>query len=268
MKNIKLDCHIHTHISPDSKAPLEEICESAIEKNINSIIITNHFEYYTGKKDGKLSTDMSCIDDGLREIDQFRANFKGKLEILFGMEIGQIQYWPKHVKNITESYPFDYLIGSIHKIENIDLKYGDYSYENREKQNIRYLDLLYDLAKNGDYDCIGHFDLVKRYAPYKLDLMEKYEEKIKDILKIIIKRGKGIEINTSGLRQSCEETMPSPSIVELYKNLGGNIITIGSDAHISKDVGEGFDEAVDLLKRIGFRKIAIYRKRKIYFYDI
>lgn len=268
MKNIKLDCHIHTHISPDSKASLEEICKSALKKNIGSIIITNHFEYYTGKKDGKLSMDMDCIDDSLREIDEYRTNLKGKLEVLFGMEIGQIQYWPKHVKNITKSYPLDYIIGSIHKLEDIDLKYGDYSCENREKQNMSYLDLLHDLAENGDYDCVGHFDLVKRYAPYKLNLMEKYETKIKNILKIIIRRGKGIEINTSGLRQSCKETMPSSSIIELYKNLGGNIITIGSDAHMSKDVGEGFDEAIDLLKKIGFEKIAIYRKRKPYFYDI
>ncbi|MBC2582632.1 histidinol-phosphatase HisJ family protein [Clostridium sp. DJ247] len=271
MKIMKADCHIHTCVSPDSDASLKEICRSACEHGLDSIIVTNHFEYYIGKEDGKRSMSISFIEDSLKEINECKVEFAEKLEVLFGMEMGQVHYWPDHVKSIVKSYPFDYLIGSIHKIEDVDLKYGDYSKENIEKLNRLYLDLLYDMALKGEYDCVGHFDLVKRYAAnqnQKNNLMERYEENIGDILKVVIERGKGIEINTSGLRQLAGESMPSIDVIRLYKKLGGHIITIGSDAHIKEDVGAGIDDSVNLLKELGFKQIAVYRGRKPYFYDI
>lgn len=271
MKNIKADCHIHTHISPDSKERLKAICENAFKIGLNSIVVTNHFEYFLGNKYGKRRMDISFIENSLKEVTECKVEFEGKLEVLFGMEMGQVHYWPEDVKKLIESYPFDYLIGSIHKIEDIDLKYGDYSKENIEKQNIRYLDLLYSMVKYGEYDCVGHFDLVKRYAAnhhQEINLMDQYEDKIREIFQVVIKRGKGIEINISGLRQLSGEFMPSIGIIELYKNLGGHIITIGSDAHTAKEVGCGLNESIKLLKKLGFNKIAVYRGRKPYFYDI
>lgn len=271
MESIKIDSHVHTCVSPDSEAPLEKICERSYKRGLNSIIITNHFEYYTRKNNGKLSMERSFIDDSLKEINDCREKFSGKLEILFGMEMGQVHYWPEDVKSVVESYPFDYIIGSIHKIEDIDLKYGDYSRENMENQNMKYLYLMYDMVREGEYDCVGHLDLVKRYAAkqhQKNNLMDRYEKNIRDILNIVIERGKGIEINTSGLRQLTGEFMPSIEIISLYKKLGGKIITIGSDSHTQDDVGAGFDESVNLLKELGFKKITLYRRRKPYFYDI
>lgn len=271
MKSIKADCHIHTCVSPDSKTSLKAICESACRHGLDSIVVTNHFEYYTGKENKKINMGISFIDNSLKEINECKVEFGAKLEILFGMEMGQVHYWPEDVKNIIKSYAFDYLIGSIHKIEDVDLKHGDYSKENIEKQNLDYLNLLYDMAANGEYDCIGHFDLVKRYAAgynVKINLMERYKKEIEDILKVVIERGKGIEINTSGLRQLSGEFMPSIEIIKLYKELGGSVITVGSDAHTKEDVGAGIDESIDLLRKIGFKQIAIYRGRKPYFYDI
>lgn len=271
MKNIKIDCHVHTIVSPDSNTQLKAICNSACEKDISSIIVTNHFEYYSGEKDGRRGADISFIENSLKEIEECKTEFEGKLEILFGMELGQAHQWIEGINKITKSYPFDYLIGSLHKVNGIDLKNWTYSKENLEKQSIKYLDALYDMVKNSEYDCVGHLDLIKRYAARhneKIDLIKLYEGKITEILKVVIERGKGIEINTSGLRQEVKETMPSTQIIQLYKNLGGKIITIGSDSHNEKDVGEGFEESINILKKVGFKQIAIYRARKPYFYDI
>jgi len=271
MKKLKMDCHLHTAVSPDSKTPLKEICESACAKGIDSIIVTNHMEYYTGKKDGKLRMDESFIEDSIKEIDECRAEFEGDLEILFGMELGQAHQWPEDLRRITNEYPFDYLIGSLHKVDDVDLKYWDYTRENLENQNRKYLDALHEMALNSDYDCVGHFDLIKRYAArhnQKVDLMKQHEEKIAEILKVVIQRGKGIEVNTSSLRQDLEETMPSPKIIQLYRNLGGKIITVGSDSHNRKDIGEGFEKSIKMLKEAGFSQIALYRERKPCFYDI
>lgn len=271
MKKMRADCHIHTIVSPDSKTPLKEICKSACEKDINCITITNHFEYYTGKKDGKISMDISFIENSLKEVNEAAEEFKGKLEILFGMELGQAHMWSEAVNKIINKYPFDYLIGSLHKIEDIDLKNWSYTEENIEEQSLRYLKELRVLAEKGEYDCLGHLDLIKRYAARqnkKVNLMKLYKDKIAEILNIVIERGKGIEVNTSGLRQEARETMPSLQIVQLYKELGGEIITIGSDSHNEKDVGEGYEESISLLKKAEFSQIAVYRERKAQFYKI
>lgn len=271
MKKIKADCHIHTKISPDSKEPLIEICKSAYEKGLTSIVVTNHFEYYTGKQNGSKGWGIEYIENSLQEINECKKEFKDNLEILFGVEFGQAHYWPEEVKKLLKTYSFDYIIGSIHKIEDVDLKYGDYAKENIEKQNKLYLDLLYAMASRGEYDCLGHFDLVKRYAANhneKIDLMKNYERDIENILKIVIERGKGIEVNTSGLRQASKELMPSIGIIELYKKLGGKIITIGSDAHKKEDVGSEIDSITALLKQLGFNELAIFKKRQPYFYGV
>ncbi|MBK1809807.1 histidinol-phosphatase HisJ family protein [Clostridium sp. YIM B02505] len=271
MNNLKADCHIHSSVSPDSNTPLREICESACENGIQTIIVTNHLEYYIDEDGKNGSMDISYVENSLEEIEKCRVEFQERLEILFGMEMGQMHYWTKDVKKNIKGYKFDYLLGSIHKLGNLDLKNGDYSEENREKQNEKYLNSLYEMVVSCDFDCVGHFDLVKRYGAnhnVEIKLMKQHEEKVRDILKEVIKRGKGIEINTSGMRQLCKESMPSFDILKLYKELGGTIITLGSDAHRSEDVGAGFDEIIIGLKEIGINQLAVYRERRPYFYDI
>jgi len=79
---------------------------------------------------------------------------------------------------------------------------------------------------------------------------------------LAVQSGKGIEINTSGLRQSPKEAFPGLDVVKLYRNMGGEILTIGSDAHMAEDVGRGLKEALDMAREAGFRHITVYNRRK------
>ena len=111
---------------------------------------------------------------------------------------------------------------------------------------------------------MAHLDLIKRYAAnfdIKVSLID-YKDQIVEILKIIIENGKGIEVNTSGLRQSSKKCLPDLDIVSLYKELGGEIITVGSDAHTAKDVGKGIKEGLDLIEAAGFNYVTVYNERK------
>lgn len=144
---------------------------------------------------------------------------------------------------------------------NVDL--GEYDYPNIDVDQLCRTNIqkLYELSASDLYDCLGHIDLIKRYAyrnkvPFDMD---KYLDELTPVLKNVIQKGKGIEINTSGLRQEVGQAMPSLAILKLYRQLGGEIITVGSDAHTVKDVAAGFSEAAELLETAGFSAYATFR---------
>jgi histidinol-phosphatase (PHP family) len=128
-----------------------------------------------------------------------------------------------------------------------------------------YIKELEQLAVWGRFDCIGHLDLIKRYSAnfYKsrVTLMSKHDL-LKKVFKIIIPMGRGIEINTSGLRQGPRETMPGLDVLKLYRSLGGEILTIGSDAHCMLDQGRGINDAMELAAEAGFKYITVFDSRK------
>lgn len=126
------------------------------------------------------------------------------------------------------------------------------------------------MAEWNKFDCIAHLDLVKRYGSLygiKINLM-LYEEELKEIFKILIENGKGIEINTSGLRQTAKSCLPDLDIVKFYKQLGGEIITVGSDSHYAMDVGKGIHYGIEIAKNAGFKYMTIFRERKPEFIKI
>jgi histidinol-phosphatase (PHP family) len=147
----------------------------------------------------------------------------------------------------------------------MDVSEVDYSKISEEEICSMYLKQLKELVNWNNFDCIGHLDLIKRYsaAVYKKNITLACQyELLKEVLQLVIHCGKGIEINTSGLRQIPKETMPGLDVVKLYKGLGGEILTTGSDAHFAEDVGKGLEEAIDLARAVGFRYITVFNNRK------
>ena len=152
----------------------------------------------------------------------------------------------------------------MHNIEgDIDLALVRYSGFNYDIFEQYYRELL-ALSREPYYDCLGHIDYPKRYAAVqKFPYTERrYMDYIRQILKNVIEGGRGIELNTSGLRQQVGTTMPSKSILKLYRGLGGEIITTGSDAHVSHAVGQNMADAQELLRSLGFRYITTFEARK------
>jgi len=255
-----VDYHIHSSYSSDSSAKLEDIAHSAISKGLKEIVITDHFEPTSVDNE---YTYYNPVDQ-LVFIDALNEKLNGKLKIRQGVELGQPHHYSNLIREVKAKVNFDYIIGSAHKdLHDIDVNQVNYGLANLDIICKKYLNEVLLMVKDNQFDCVGHLDLIKRYASRQgITLsIRPYQEQLEEIFKILINNGKGIEINTSGLRESMNSFMPDFDIVSFYKELGGEILTIGSDAHYAKDVGEGLNLAIDMLRNVGFRYITVYEKR-------
>lgn len=259
------DYHLHSN-SPDAGQDMKNMCQAAVNKGIDEIVITDHYEFYSG---GKVSEyfHKDYLDKYIDDLEMCQELFAGRLTVKTGMELGQGYLEPDKQQKIIESYPFDYLIGSLHKIQNVDMGNLVYSEETLDSIAETYYDQLIEMTRDIEFDCLGHIDLITRYmdrAGYGIDI-DRYLDKISQILINVITQNKGIEINTSTLRQGMAESMPGLKILKLYKELGGKIITVGSDAHRPADVGVDIEKAYEQLRIAGFTSYAIYNKRNYSF---
>ncbi len=261
---IKKDYHTHSSFSPDAGSSMEAMVESAIAKGLEEIVFTEHFEFRDDGIPTKSFSDPEYIGKYASECLRLKEKYGKKITIGLGIEIGQSQFAVERVKEILSGFPFDFVLASYHKISNLDLMRYDYPNINRKALLRTYLEGLYDIARNSDYDSLAHLDLIKRYAARHSIRLECEQEEIivKEILKAVIERGKAIEINTSGLRQEVKEQFPSETILSWYHDLGGRIVTVGSDAHSAKDISKGFEAAEALMEKHKFI-FPSFRKREM-----
>lgn len=256
------DYHIHSTYSSDGHNTIMELCKSAVSKGIKEIAVTDHFEPSIGDENYTFYNQKGYWV----YMTKARQIFKGKLNIKLGVELGQPHLFPEASKSILADFPYDYVLASAHKLpDGKDVSEINYSQISEEDVCSIYLGQLKELIYWNDFDCIGHLDLIKRYsaAVYKknISLASQYEL-LKEVLKLAVRSGKGIEINTSGLRQAPKETMPGLDVLKIYREIGGEILTIGSDAHFAEDVGKGLGEAQVLARMAGFRFITVFNGRK------
>lgn len=260
---IEEDYHVHCLNSPDSREPLEEICEGAVQAGIREIMVTDHYEMFRDSVKHE-PYRREYLDTCARTVRECGERFRGRVYVGLGIELGQWHLQPEAAARVVRDYDFDYVIGSFHKMDDVDLKFFDYRELDTKKLLRRYLEELLLIAGQGDFDCMAHLDLIKRYAGEQGVAIraEDEEELVREILRTLAARGKGLEINTSGLRQAVKETFPSPAILRWYREAGGDIVTVGSDAHRRQDVGAGFREAGELLLSLGFRYVSHFRQRR------
>lgn len=262
-----VDYHMHSKYSFDGHEEIRDICEMAISRGMKEIAITDHCDIYTQKP---YTYILNC-QQLYQELKEIVRAYEGRLRVRVGVELGQPQVNPATAKQFLEEYPLDFVIGSVHNMEN-DIDVAEYDFDKLDCIEVysRYLDWLTLLAESYDYDIIGHVTYPLRYmakAGYRVDI-KQYEERIRELYKIIIKRNKGIELNTSGLYQEIQETMPSPEMLKWYRECGGEILTIGSDAHYLKHVGLPIKQGMEIIKRAGFRYITTFENRKPVFIKI
>lgn len=256
------DYHTHSTHSSDGHNTIMELCRSAVKNGIREIAVTDHFEPCMANEYCSFYNQKSYW----AYITKAKQVFRRRLDIKLGVELGQPHLFPEASKAVLADFPYDYVLASAHKMNNgKDVSEIDYYNINEEQLCAMYLEQLKQLIYWNDFDCIGHLDLIKRYsaAVYKrnISLASQYEL-LKEVLLLAIHSGKGIEINTSGLRQAPKETMPGLDVLKIYKDLGGEILTIGSDAHFAQDVGKGVGEAQVLARMAGFRFITVFENRK------
>ena len=257
-----VDYHMHSKYSFDAETPVEDICEAAIRAGLDEIAITDHMDIFSDKPYGHI---MDC-DAAYEEITKYRDMYAGKLKVLSGVELGQPQANPKEAKAFLEKYNLDFIIGSIHNIEN-DVDCYDFDYTKVDYHAVydSYMNYQLEMAKNYDFDVMGHVTYPSRYVYERTGVnvdyslyMERYEQ----LFKILIERGKGIELNLSGIARKCGDVMPTMDLLKFYRELGGEIVTIGSDAHVSSQVGIVSREGVERLKAAGFKYYTLFEGRK------
>lgn len=259
------DSHMHTSFSADCEIPPEEMVKAAIQKGLTEICITDHVDYDYPDKDFIFEFDQQAYK---KEIAQLQQRYEKDLQVRRGVEIGVQPHLLDRYTSLVQDEQFDFVICSLHTVEKQDLHFGAI-FENRsleEAFTAYYQELLHCIRRFDAYSVLGHVDLIKRYAKHVPE--QDFHAFLKEIFNEIIPRGKGIEINTSGVRYGLPTAMPSPDILELYKACGGEIVTIGSDAHKPLDVGIDIQKSIQLASDIGFRFIATYSKGEPQFHSI
>ena len=265
---ITSDYHMHTTFSGDGEGTPEEMTEAALRKKLQAICITDHEDY---GQTGKEVMVLSDYEKYVHTIQDVRETYKGRLEINLGIEIGLREDLGVHYREFIGKYPFDFVICSQHAIDKMDLYYNDF-FESKDAYtayDIYYKEYLNIVKNYKDYNTLGHLDLIKRYGPYDEILDDDYFiDIITEILRQVIYDGKGIEINTSCFKYNLPDLTPSRKIIELYKSLGGEIITTGSDAHATGFLACNFKYIYDYLKSIGFEYVCTFDKMKPLFNKI
>jgi histidinol-phosphatase (PHP family) len=263
------DYHLHSDFSGDCKVPMEEMIQAAIKLNIDRLCFTEHHDLDFPHPKIDFTLD---IDKYFEVLKGYQRHYKDNIQILAGIELGMQEHLYPALSNIVSKYPFDFVLASNHLANGLDV-YDKIYFENRSQYK-GYLEYFEDILKNvtnyTDYDSYGHLDYVIRYGefPEKKLAYQDFKDVLDAILRQIIQNGKGIEINTSGYRYNLGEPHPSENILRHYKELGGEIITIGSDAHLPKHLMNNFDKGKDLLRKVGFTNFTTFVARKAEFHSL
>ncbi len=259
------DSHLHTSFSGDSDTPPEQQIERAVSLGMEHLTITDHHDMDFPPSFCSFELDL---DHYIPEMQRLRETCRGRIDLGIGIELGLQPQLTRELPSCTSSWPFDFVIGSQHLVRRIDPYEMDQAIEALGTwDNVCRTYLEEELANLKQFDCwdiAGHLDYVVRYGRDRAGeyTWEKYGDVLDEILRTVIEKGKGIEYNTAGFKAGLGWGHPMPDAWKRYRELGGEILTIGSDAHVPQYVGDHFQEAGDFLKSVGFRYYCIYRNRK------
>lgn len=270
---ITADCHLHSSFSGDSQSPMEEMILQAIRKGLETLCFTEHNDFdYPEYPDLAKDYFLLDTDSYLRELSGLREKYAGKIRLLFGAELGLQPQAVSANAAYAKAYEFDFLIGSTHICHGKDPYYpGFFEGRNTASALGEYFEAtLENIRGFSDYDVCGHLDYAVRYAPEQQReyAWETYKDILDAILKHLTETGKGIELNTGGIKSGMRDFHPCAAVLKRYRELGGEIVTIGSDAHAPEHIASHFDRAAETLKACGFRYYCVFEKRIPGFYRL
>ena len=270
---IQADMHMHTWFSTDSEASPCDMAEEAVRKGLKTICFTDHFD-----KD-----DLEWGEEGIFDVDAYFAEmqelqkeYAGKLNIRIGIELGLRTYLKEYYEELMKKYPFDFIIGSVHNVPykkdaGGNLVYTDPAAEklfaDRTDKEAYRLMMETTLENVKTFDCfqtLGHLDYVERYGKTRKKEYSyaEFSDIIDEILKLLIEKEKGLEVNAAGLKYGLPFAHPHPDILKRYRKLGGEIITIGADAHKPEHIAYDFSRVEEILKACGFKYYTEFSKQK------
>ena len=266
--NLPADYHMHSHNSGDSKAPMEAMIKSALDKGLKEICFTEHndldYPEFPDLVPGTFDLDIPSYKE---ELFKFRDKYKDQITIKYGIEIGMQPQVAKDNMKIVSENDFDFVIASVHLVDKKDPFYGDFwGWDKIENIFKRFFDItLENLKLFTDYDVLGHLDYIARYVPNgdTTYSYERFKDQIDEILAHLAKNGKGLDFNSKVLGYS--DTLlpnPCPEALKRFRELGGEIITFGSDAHRPETIGCEFAKMRQLALDCGFTHYYTFDHRK------
>ena len=268
------DIHLHSEYSHDSVCPVANICQAALEQQLDLVCITDHCDLYSDENSEAVLQDRRNAYEGVRRVAK---NYSG-VEVLVGVELGAGFIFPALAQRIISEIPFDMVIGSVHGImfrgQRVSTSKCDFSALD-EAALMEYLNCHMDatvyIAEKLDVDVLGHLTYIFRYinGKYKMNFDWRIlEDKIKRIFRALIDRGIALEINTSCVGSSYNEWLPSKDLIDLYIAMGGRLFTLGSDDHKAQKLCNGFAEVKAYLKEQGIENLVYYKNRTPHYYSI
>lgn len=262
---IRSDFHLHTSHSSDSKAPMESMILKAVDLGLTKICFTEHQDYDYPENDEHFDFLLDT-QTYKKELFTLKDKYKDHIQVLFGTEIGLMPTTYDKCSDFARSENFDFIIGSTHIVDQMD-PYESIFFETYPgKQGLtRYLEvILENIQTYHDYCVYGHLDYAVRYCPDKNYhfVYKDYADLIEEILRTVIEDGKGIEVNTGGYKYGLGYPNPHPDVLKRYRELGGEILTIGSDGHCPEHMAYDFSKLPDLLTSVGFRYYTVFKDQK------
>lgn len=270
---IQADMHMHTWFSTDSEACPRDMADEAVRKGLKTICFTDHFD-----KD-----DLEWGEEGIFDVDAYfvemqklQEEYAGKLNIGIGIELGLRTYLKDYYEELTKKYPFDFVIGSVHNVPykkdaEGNILYTDPAAEklftdrtDKEAYRLMMETTLENVRTSDCFQTLGHLDYVVRYGKSreKEYSYTDYADIIDEILKLLIEKEKGLEVNSAGLKYGLPFAHPHPDVLKHYRELGGEIITIGADAHKPEHIAYDFAKAEEILKSCGFKYYTEFFEQK------
>jgi histidinol-phosphatase (PHP family) len=261
-RDLPLDAHLHTELSPDSDVPIDVFAAEAVERGIPEIAITDHVDFAPDTP----AYRYASFAERERSVRQAAERWAERgVAVRFGVEITWDSRYADDIRDHLGRHAYDFTIGSVHV-------YRDSPYDRSRVagwvagQSLAqivepYLSEVLGAIRSELFDAIGHLDVVKRYlAPHiSAEELGAAPELYDPLLRALVDAGSALEINTSGLRQEAKEIYPPPAIISRFRELGGERITIGSDAHRADTFAWALDDGYRVAEAAGFASLAFRR---------
>ena len=259
------DYHMHSIVSFDGHDSGLQLVQAAKAAGLKEICFTDHLDYDPLGKMGVLAFDTARYN---AEYDCLQME---GLKIRRGMEFGMTADNRAQFKEDLKRRPFDFVLGSIHFVDDLDVYFEEYWHDKTVfEAERRYLEATLDCVRlHDDFDVLAHLTYIGKtsshHAPRPVPFAE-HRELIDEILKTVAQKGKGLEMNTSGVDR-CGGFLPTEDYFRRFKEFGGQIVTVGSDAHTATRVGQYSFEACEILKDI-FGYVCTFEDRKPIFHKL
>ncbi|MCC8137520.1 MAG: histidinol-phosphatase HisJ family protein [Clostridiales bacterium] len=266
--DIVYDFHLHSEFSADSDTPAEDMVRRACSLGLQGMCFTEHLDIDAPPDPNGADFTFLDLDAYFADLKILKDRYSGIIQIGSGMEFGMLPHLAGELSSLNQNHPFDFIILSQHFVAGMDPYYPEYFSCRTEREGYEeYFRTEYECLKRfaaKDYDTLGHMDYIVRYGPNRNQNFsyQAYSDYIDPILRHLISHGKCLELNTGGYKYGLEEPNPCADIFRRYRQLGGELITIGSDAHKPQHLAYDFNRAAALLTSLGFRYYTVFEQRK------